>query len=155
MCGYPDHRGTVSRLDLGIYVELQEYSDSIAGDVFTYCDFTKGLTCKVEDASGRPPEPMGNSYSGGAPTPQWISLPPFASVRLRANAYSGGKLRDGGLGLWFTGAGDWTIKPSDTNAYYMSAKLVVSPPPNTNNFNHTQIWSGTLSLPKMKVWPLQ
>jgi hypothetical protein len=152
MCAYPDHRGHANRVDLGVYVELQEYSDSLHGDVHVYCDFTKGLKCEVADANGRPPEPVGIGYNGGAPGSQWISLPPFASIRLRANVFAGGRLRDGGLGLWFTGAGGWTIKPADTNTYFLSATLTVTPPPNTNSFNHTQIWSGTLNLPQMKIW---
>ena len=151
MCAYPDHRGPANRVDVGAYVELQEYSDSFAGDVHVYCDFTKGLQCEVADAKGRPPEPVGIGYDGGVPGPQWVSLPPFASIRLRANGYAGGRLRDGSLGLWFTGAGEWTIKPTDTNTYFLSATFTVTPPPNTNNFNHTQIWSGTLRLPKMKL----
>ena len=33
MCEYPEHRSDISkRADVGIYVHLQEYSDSIGGD---------------------------------------------------------------------------------------------------------------------------
>jgi hypothetical protein len=151
MCAYPDHRGPANRVDLGVYVELQEYSDSFAGAVHVYTDFAKGLKCEVADANGKPPEPVGTGYDGGIPGPQWISLPPFASTRLRANVYAGGRLRDGGLGLWFAGAGDWTIKPTDTNTYFLSATLTIVPPAGTNDFSPSQVWSGVLQFPKIKL----
>jgi len=151
MCEYPDHRSTVARSDLGVFVELQEYSSSTGGQVHLYCDFTKDLKCNITDAIGRPPEPVGGGWTGGAPGPQWVTLPAFSSIRLRASAFAGGRLRDGSLGLWFAGAGNWTIKPSDTNHYFLSGTFTSVPGNNTNNFPHTEIWSGTLNLPKMKV----
>jgi len=151
MCAYPEHRGPANRVDVGVYVELQEYSDSMAGGVQVYCDFMKGLKCEVADANGRAPEPVGTGYDGGVPSPVWVCVPPFASIRLRASVDAGGRLRDGSLGLWFAGAGQWTIKRTDTNTYFMSATFTVTPPPGTTTFNNTQIWSGTLHLPKMKL----
>ncbi len=152
LCAYPDHRGgPTNRVDVGVYVELQEYSDSMGRALQVYCDFTKGLKCYVSDLHGNPPEPVGTGFSGGAPGPIWVTLPSFASTRLRANVFAGGRLRDGSLGLWFAGAGVWTIKARDTNTYFLRAEMTVDPPANTNSLNHTEIWRGTLKLPSLKI----
>jgi hypothetical protein len=153
MCSYLDHRGgPPGHLDVGVYVELQEFSNSLGDNLYAYCDFTKGLKLNVADAAGRPPEPVGIGYSGGGPSASWVSLPPFSSMRLRANVFAGGRLRDGSLGLWFAGAGAWTIKASDTNTYFLSGTFTASPMQNnTNNFRHTDIWRGTITLPKMEI----
>jgi hypothetical protein len=156
MCAYPDHRGgSTNRADVGVYLELQEYSDSIGG-TRVYCDFTHALKCELSDAFGKaPPYSGGFGYGGGAPGPLWISLPPFSSMRLRASVFGGGKLTDGTLEIMFIGAGSWRIKPNDTNTYFLSGTFAVNPPPDTNSFNHTEIWRGTLSLPKMEIPRLQ
>ena len=91
MCAYPNHRVPSNRLDVGVYVDLQECSDSIGGDLEVYCDFAKGLKCELSDALGRAPEPVGFGYDGGAPGVGWLSLPPFSTVRLRATVFAGGR----------------------------------------------------------------
>jgi len=152
LCSYPNHRGgPAARSDVGVYVELQEYSNAIVDTLHVYCDFAKGLKVQVADAAGKAPEPVGIGFSGGAPSPQWISVPIFSTVRLRANVFAGGKLRDGSLGLWFLGEEGWTIKSTDTNTYFLSGTFAASVP--TNNFNRLDIWSGVLNLPKMKIPP--
>jgi hypothetical protein len=153
ICGYPDHRGaSSSRLDVAVYVELQEYSNSIGDGLQVYCDLKNGLACKVRDPRGEPPPPVGTGYSGGGPTAQWIKLAPFASARLRATMYAGGKLSDGGWGFWFPGSGDCTIKGSDTNTYYLSALLKVNPlSANTNCLDGAQVWRGTINLPPVEI----
>lgn len=148
MCAYPDRDWPTNRVDVGVYVELQEWSDP-AGPIHVYCDFVEGLKCDVLDAAGKPPEPVGTGFSGGAPGPFWVSLPPYGSMRLRASTYSGGRLKDGSLGLWFAGEGLWTIKATDTNTYFLSATLSVTPP--QTNFDQREVWRGTLTLPKMQV----
>jgi hypothetical protein len=151
VCEYPDHRGPTNHVDLAVYVDLQEYSDSIGGGLHVYCDLSQGLKCILIDASGKPPPPVGVGWSGGAPASEWISLPPFASIRLRATVFSGGRLRNGDIGLWFPVGAAWTIKSADTNAYMLSATLTLKPAPNTNAWNHTEIWEGTLRLPEVQV----
>ncbi len=151
MCAYPDHRGPTNRLDVGVYVELQEWSDSFGGPVHVYCDFMEGFKCDLLDAAGKPPEPVGTGFSGGVPGSFWVSLPTCGSMRLRASTYSGGRLRTESLGLWFAGGGLWTIKAADTNTYFLSATLKVTPP--KNNFDQRDVWQGKLTLPKMQIPP--
>lgn len=156
LCSFPDHRGPPGRLDVGVYVELQEYSNTVVDTLHVYCDFAKGLKVQVADAGGKAPEPMGIGLNGGAPTPQWISLPIFSTVRLRANMFAGGKLRDGSLGLWFPSEGGWTIRSTDTNTYFLSGTFAPNvPAKNTNDFSRSNIWTGVLNLPKMKIPPTQ
>jgi len=57
-------------------------------------------------------------------------FPAMAALRLRVSVFGGGRLRDGGLGIWSVGAGAWTIKPSDTNTYFLSGTFTVDPPTN-------------------------
>jgi hypothetical protein len=154
LCSYPDNRGgPAGRVDVGVYLELQEYSNAVVDTLHIYCDFPRGLKVQVADAAGKAPEPVGIGSSGGSPSPQWISLPIFSTVRLRANVFAGGKLRDGSLGLWFPSEGGWTIKPTDTNIYFLSGTFTASvPTETTNNFNRS-LWSGVLKLPKMKIPP--
>ena len=154
MCAYPDHRGTSNRLDIGVYVELQECSDAFKGTVQVYCDFRAGFSCNLTNAFGKEPEPVGIGFSGGAPGASWHSLPPFASVRLRASTYAGGRLRDGSMGIWFIGSGAWTISAKDTNAYFLSGTFVLNPPPGKSNKDGT-VWSGTLLLPRMPIPPMK
>jgi len=153
LCSYPDHRGgPTNREDVAVYLELQEYSDAGAGTLCVYCDFAKGLKLQVADSAQKPPEPVGIGFSGGEPTPQWVLLPTYSSVRLRTTVFGGGKLREGGLGLWFPNGGGWTIKSTDTNTYFLSGTFsTIAPMTNTNRFEHTQVWNGTLKLPKIEL----
>jgi hypothetical protein len=50
----------------------------------------------------------------------------------------------------------WTIRPTDTNVYFMSGTFTVTTPTNhiaKDLHDARAIWSGTLELPRMKIWP--
>ena len=125
LCEYPEHRAPTEKSDTAVYLELQEYSDFVAGRLELYCDmvgktsaspegYDGGLRCELRDSSGKLVPKSGFSFGGGAPTPCWVMLEPYGSVQLRASVYGGGRLWDGGLGLWFIGAGSWVLEKAMT-----------------------------------------
>ena len=163
ICQEPCHRGA-GGLDTGLYVELEEHSDFVGGEVEVYCKLggepgKEGLRCDLTDSKGRTPPFSqvhgGGGYGGGAPVSCWVTIPPYGGVRLRASVYGGGWLEDGGLGIWCTPtSGWWTIKGGDTNAYFLSGTFTVDPPTNHVAHDFRSVWAGTLKLPRMRL-PVQ
>jgi hypothetical protein len=160
MCEYPEplHTGPHGGYDTGVYLELQEYHGSL--DAQVYCNLTcrerGGLRCRLTDGAGNAVQESGGGGGGGAPISQWVRIShPYGSVRLRASDFGGGWLQDGGLGIWFTSAGSWTIKPNDTKAYFLSGTITVMPPTNRVTADFREVWQGALTFPKMKLPPME
>ncbi len=138
------------------YLELQNVSGAAGTPMQIYFDPERGLHCEVLDKSGKPPPMIGGAGSGGGAGPCWIALLYDSTIRLRANMYGyGKKLGDGLLLQMVSTTQRWDIKPGDTNIYYLSATFTVAPPTNSAPRDpdvESRIWSGTLELPKMKIW---
>ncbi|HVM49728.1 MAG TPA: hypothetical protein VMU04_17000 [Candidatus Acidoferrum sp.] len=156
MCEYPEplHTGPHGGYDTGVYLEVQEYHGTL--DAQVYCNLTSweggGLRCRLTDSAGKTVQESGFAYGGGAPSSQWIRVShPYGVVRLRSSVFGGGWLPDGGLGIWFISAGSWTIKPGDTNAYFLSGTLTVTPPTNHVTADFREVFQGALKLPKVKL----
>jgi len=141
-----EHRGTQTAL----YVELQECSDFVGGIGEVYWD-PKALTCELTDSSGKAVPQSGGPYGGAVPSACWIKLPSHSSIRLRVSPYAGGKLSDGGFGIWTAGFQIWTLKANDANTYFLSGVFPVRPPTDHNPADFRWVWTGTLKLPKMKL----
>ncbi len=138
------------------YLELQNVSGATGTPMQIYFDPEHGLHCDVLDASGKPPPMVGTGGSGGGAGACWIALPYDSTIRLRANMHGYGKKAGDGLLLAMVAPMQrWDIQPGDTNRYYLSATFTVTPPTNSAPRNadvESRIWSGTLELPKMKIW---
>jgi hypothetical protein len=114
----------------------------------------------LRDDTGKliPNSPGG--FGGGEPGSYWITLQPFCSARLRASAYGGGRLEDGGLAVYLASGGWWDVHPSRTNEYFLSGTFTAIAPTNgpglqpglpTINPTNSDVWYGTLILPRVKI----
>jgi hypothetical protein len=124
-------------------------------DAEVCCNLTSresgGLRCQLTGPEGKAVQESGGG-GGGAPISQWVRIShPYGSVRLRASDFGGGWAPDGGLGIWLISAGSWTIKGSDTNAYFLSGTLTFTAPTNHITSDFREVLQGTLRLPKMKL----
>ena len=53
ICEYPNNRGLAPSIDVAVYVELQEFSDSVGGPVEVYFD-PQALKCELTDTRAKP-----------------------------------------------------------------------------------------------------
>lgn len=151
MCEYPNNRGLAPGIDVALYVELQEFSDSVGAREEVYFD-PQALKCELTDSAGKAVPRSGAAFGGGVPGAVWINLPSYCSEVLRVTPYNGGgRIPDGGFELWATIGDTWRLNASDPAAYYLSGELTVKPPADHKSDNPQWIWSGTLKLPKMEV----
>ncbi len=151
ICEYPDNRGMAPKMDVALYVELQEFSDSVGGVVEVYFD-PQGLKCDMVDSAGKPAPQAFTVFGGAVPGAVWIRLPSFDSEVLRVTPHNGGgRMPDGGFELWASIPQAWKLKADDTKTYYLSGELTIKPPTDHKSDNPQRIWSGTLKLTKMAV----
>jgi hypothetical protein len=151
MCEYPNNRGLAPSIDVALYVELQEFSDSVGAAEEVYFD-PQALKCELTDSAGKAVPRSGGEFSGAVPGAVWINLPSYCSEVLRVTPYNGGgRMPDGGFELWGNIGDTWTLKAGDTATYYLSGELTVKPPADHKSDNPQWIWSGMLKLPKMEV----
>jgi len=136
------------------YLEFQNVSGAIVLPTQFYFDPSGGLRCVLEDADGKTVS-TGGAGSGGGAGASWIALPYDSDIRLRANMYGYGNKPGDGLNLTLYPPQAWQIRAGDTNAYYLSGTFTISTPKNfvpKEGDAARAVWSGTLELPKMKVW---
>jgi hypothetical protein len=151
ICEYPSNRGLVPGIDVALYVELQEFSDSVGAPEEVYFD-PQALKCELTDSAGKAVPRSAAAFGGGVPGAVWVNLPSYCSEVLRVTPYNGGgRMPDGGFELWGNLGDTWALKASDTATYYLSGELTVKPPADHKSDNPQWIWSGTLKLPKMEV----
>ena len=135
------------------YLELQNVTGAVDAPMQIHFD-PAGLHCNILDSSGKPPPRVGSGGSGGRAGPCLITLPYDGTIRLRVGMYGYGMKPGDGLRLvLLPERGE--IQRGNTNDYFMSGTFTVAPLTNsvTRDFETERaIWSGTLDLPKMKVW---
>ena len=90
ICEYPNNRGLAPSIDVALYVELQEFSDSVAGPEEVYFD-PRALKCELTDSTGKAVPQSGAAFGGGAPEPSGstcrrIAARCFASLHIMAAA---------------------------------------------------------------------
>lgn len=148
----PAHAGPWPETEF--YLEFQNVTGAAGAPLQFYFDPAR-LRCEMLDANGKPPPPDGFGGSGGGAGPSWITLPYDSTIRLRANMYGYGvKPEDGFLLVLMPTMQAWSIRPGNTNVYFLSGTFTVTTPTNrvTKDFDEARkIWSGTLALPKMKI----
>ncbi len=149
ICEYPAHRGH-SGTDAALYVDLQEYSDFVGATGEVYWS-PQSLNCELTDDSGKAVPHSAGAYGGPIPPSSWLKLPSHSSMRLRVSPYGGGRLDDGGFGLWVEIPQTWTLKPNDSNTYFLSGMFTAKPSTDYKPADFRWVWTGTLKLPKMKV----
>jgi hypothetical protein len=151
MCEYPNNRGLAPSVDVALYVELQEFSESVGGTEEVYFD-PQALKCELTDAAGKVVPQSASAFGGAVPGGVWINLPSYSSEVLRVTPFNGGgRMPDGGFELWGSIVETWTLKAGDTASYFLSGELTVKPPADHKSDNPQWIWSGTLKLPRMEV----
>lgn len=151
ICEYSDNRGIAPKMDVALYVELQEFSDSVGGTEEVYFD-PQGLKCGMVDSAGKTVPQAFTAFGGGVPGAVWIRLPSYSSQVLRITPYNGGgRMPDGGFELWASIPQAWKLKADDPTTYYLSGELTIKRPDNHKTDNPRSIWSGKLKLPKMAV----
>jgi hypothetical protein len=132
-----------------VYVELENVG---LRDLKIYCDFQIGLQCDLRDANNKPPPAVGTGGNGGFPSPSWITLPRDSSTRLRASWFGYGMRKEEGLKIPIFH--ELILKADNTNQYFLSGTFTVSPPTNSFIPSDLNVWTGTLTLPKMRI-PVQ
>lgn len=149
ICEYPAHRG-FSGSDIALYVELQEYCDSVGlvGEVHWNA---QSVHCELTDSAGKIVPRSPDAYGGFIPGPSWIKLPAFSSMRLRVGPPAGGKMDAEGFMIRGKIGETWTLKPDDTKTYYLSGEFTAKPPPDYKPEDFRCLWTGTLKLPKLKI----
>ena len=151
ICQSIKHRGS-SGIDIAVYLELQEHSDSYGRPVEVFCDFRKGLHCELSDSSGNVAKSeFSLKFNGPAPGPFTCILQSDSSVRLRVSPIVGCREPNGDWDLLGPPFQSWYLDRNNTNAFYLSGTFKVNP---TNSIVHgssPDVWEGTLILPKMKV----
>jgi hypothetical protein len=151
ICEYPNNRGLAPSVDVALYVELQEFSDSVGGAVQVYFD-PQALKCELTDGTGKVVPQSASAFGGAVPGAVWINLPSYSSEVLRVTPFNGGgRMPDGGFELSGSIVETWTLKAGDTASYFLSGELTVKPPADHKGDNPQWIWSGTLKLPRMEV----
>jgi hypothetical protein len=84
-----------------------------------------------------------------APKRFWVTLPRESTVRLRADAPTERLTKREGLEIVDGRQICWTIPPSATNDFFLSATFTPSKDdPSPLNYH---VWQGTLKLPKLKI----
>jgi hypothetical protein len=142
-----------------MFVELQNVTGAAGGSVKVYLD-VNNLHLDLLDANGdHVQRPLGHS-GGGVPSSGgsgWVVLPYNSTIRLF--------VEHGGLSpltIYENGVfnSPWTISDSDTNVYYLSGTLTISPPingtlqvsPHDSWGVHSYAdWSGKLIFPKARI----
>jgi len=136
------------------YLELQNVSEG--SPTMTFYFDPAGLHCQMVDSNGKPPPPQGGGGSGGGAGACSITLPRDGTIRLRVGMYGYGRPPGDGLRLALDPPSQWwEILPGNTNDYFLSGTFSVAPHTNSvaRDFETERaIWSGTLDLPKMRVW---
>jgi hypothetical protein len=149
MCEYPNHRGSSSGTSAGLYVELQEYSDFVGATGEIYWN-PRALTCELTDSSGKAVPMSGGAYGGPIASSGWIKLPSGSSMRLRVSPYGGGRLSDGGFGVW-AAMPPQTLKPGDPSTYFLSGDFTAKRRTDYKPADFRYVWTGTLKLPKLEL----
>ena len=149
-------RGLSSTPDVGVYMELEEVSDSDVPPVEVFCDLDStnhadGLRCELRYEDGRP-VPPGGGFSGRGPGSSWITMPAYSSVRLRVGLYISARWSYGPR-IYLTRE-SWYIPASTTNDCFLSGTFTVNPPADlvtayTPSIHH--VWKGTLTLPPLRI----
>jgi len=140
-----------------MFVELQNTTEAVGVGVKFYFD-SMGLNCELA-SNGIPvgPAPPHAQGGGGAHTAKWIVLPYNSTIRLFINIGTISPLtihQGGEFGRY------WEIPSTDTNAYSLTASLVISTPANatliatphrSEDPHEYAEWKGTLVFPKVKI----
>lgn len=149
-------------VDIAVYVELEEVSNFIGGDVAVYCELSKtdfsgtypfGLQCEVlnEDDQRVPQE--GAAFGGAVPQSRWVVLGTDDAVRLRANPF-GVRRREGEPGLPLMVDGSfWFLKADDPQTYRLTAAFAAGPQDETTVPAGAHVWQGRLELPPVELSP--
>jgi hypothetical protein len=154
-----ERRISPERREVAVYVELQDASEAIGNTLQLYCDlgrhdfrpeYKPGLHCELRDNDGKPVKTTPFPFSGAVPKSEWISLPPDATIRLRASPF--GIHRPGATAICPDLATLWVIGDDDANEYRLSGTFTIDPPADKVAGGDTEhIWGGTIEFPAVKT----
>ncbi len=151
----------------GLYLDLWNVGPG-STPMQIYFDPVNSIHCEFMDATGKPAPKLGGGGSVGPHTNvYWITLPYGSTTRLQVNIptkslnLSDDRKGEDGLSVMlpFADSSDFFsssfgINPGDTNVYYLSGTFTVSSPTTMNDASRSpgSEWTGTLQLPRMKVF---
>ncbi len=140
-----------------VYIELQEASQAIGESLRLFCEMSKsdfrpehkgGLNCELKDKDGKPVKSAPFPFSGAVPKSERITLPPDATIRLRATPF--GISRAGALAI-SPHLGDlWIIPDGDPGEYSLSGTFTIDPPKD-RAAGDENVWRGTIELPAARI----
>jgi hypothetical protein len=141
-----------------LYVELQDPLESVGNGMRVFCDMGKhdfrpeykgGLKCELRDKNKKLIQPAGFPFSGGVPKSEWISLPPDATIRLRATPF--GIRREKAIAICPDLGSMWVVADGDANEYSLSGTFTVDPAADQTPKGDGHVWRGTIELPPLKI----
>ncbi len=112
---------------------------------------TGGCDWELRDSTNKTIPNSPGGASGGEPAAEWVLLPCDSTVRLRASAYNGGRLKASVFTIDLPYHHFWQIPAHGTNQYFLSGTFIVNPPPNHVPRSNHVVWSGKLTLPKVRI----
>lgn len=140
-----------------VYLELQNVTGGWKS-LQIYFQPAKSLHLTLLDANGKPPVNRGGDRGdGGMITGDggyWITIPYDSTIKIRLNMSGSEKGSSIGLSLWMPEFVHWHIPAGDTNTYFISGTISLTPPTNQTSQDvgvSRDRWNGTLELPKMKI----
>lgn len=149
-------------VDIAVYVELQEVSNFIGGELAVYCemgktdfsgDYPYGLSCEMLDAAGESVPQQTAAFGGAVPRSRWVVLGADDAVRLRVNPF-GIRRREGEPGLPLMVDGSfWFLRADDPQTYALRGAFGAGLPGDPAPPADAHVWQGRLELPPVALPP--
>jgi hypothetical protein len=140
-----------------VYVELQDASDAV-GEMRLYCDMGRndfrpeykgGLQCELRDKDQKPVATKPFAFGGATPKSEWLTLPPDATIRLRATPFGVGQ--DKARAICPHLGQFWAINDDDPNDYFLSGTFTINAPTDAIERDGGRVWRGTIDLPATRI----
>lgn len=130
---------------IAIYMELENVSD-VGNQMEFYFDPIKSIESSVTDSNGKDLEQPPTAADVASPSASWLALPNDGTLRFRVSVSGYGVYENSGTNVQMM-SGNWLIKPSDKEKYYLEATYISKPPES----DRRRAWTGSLKLPRVLI----
>jgi hypothetical protein len=153
-----ERRVSAERREIVVCVELQDASEAVGNTMHLFADMGRhdfrpeykgGLRCQLRDKDGKELKSTSFPFGGAVPQSEWVSLPPDATIRLRATPF--GIHRPGAMAICPDVSTMWVINDGDPKEYFLSGTFAIDPAAERVPKEFDHVWRGTLELPAAKI----